>query len=279
LLYDLHCHSTASDGKLSPQDLCARAIANGVTHLAITDHDTLAGWQSFSQLPADISLISGIEYSCVWSGMTIHIVGLGFDPSHAVMQSGLAIQADARDKRSLIIAERLEKLGFKGAFAAAREYAGVNQIGRPHFARFLLEKNHVNSINQAFDRYLGAGKPGDVKALWPELEMAVHWITESGGIAVLAHPARYKMTNMKLRRLIMAFKAAGGSAMEVVSGSQSRHVTSHMAQLCDDYDLLASQGSDFHGPGSPWQELGRFDELPKRCRPVWEQLPMLELGA
>jgi predicted metal-dependent phosphoesterase TrpH len=252
--------------------LCARAIANGVTHLAITDHDTLNGWQSLTETPPEIELIPGIEYSCVWSGMTVHIVGLGFDPAHDAMQSGLSIQAEAREKRSLIIAERLAKLGFKGALEAAQSYAGANQIGRPHFARFLVENKHVNSINQAFDRYLGAGKPGDVKALWPELETAVEWITRAGGIAVLAHPARYKMTNMKLRRLIQAFKAAGGAAIEVVSGSQSRDVTSYMAQLCDDYDLLASQGSDFHGPGSPWQELGRFDGLPKRCRPVWNRL-------
>lgn len=276
MLFDLHCHTTASDGKLSAEQLCARAIANGITHLAITDHDTLDGWQSLQRsvqpLPGNLSLISGIEYSCVWSGMTIHIVGLGFDPAHAVMQDGLSRQAEARQKRAMIIAERLHKLGFHGALEAAREYASDSQIGRPHFARFLVERRHVNSLNQAFDRYLGAGKPGDVKALWPELETAVGWITGAGGIAVLAHPARYKMTNMKLRRLIQAFREAGGAAIEVVSGSQSRDVTAYMAQLCDDYQLLASQGSDFHGPGSPWQELGRFDPLPKRCRPVWESL-------
>jgi predicted metal-dependent phosphoesterase TrpH len=272
LLYDLHCHTTASDGKLSPLDLCARALANGVTHLAITDHDTLSGWQSLAAAPEGLALISGIEYSCVWSGMTIHIVGLGFDAEHASMQAGVSQQADAREKRALIIDERLAKLGFKGGLVAAQTYANGNQIGRPHFAKFLVDNGHVNSMNQAFDKYLGAGKPGDVKALWPELEQVVRWITEAGGIAVIAHPARYKMTNMKLRRLIQAFKEAGGGAMEVVSGSQSRDVTAYMAQLCEEYDLLASQGSDFHGPGSPWQELGRFDVMPKRCRPVSDWL-------
>lgn len=270
MLYDLHCHSNASDGKLAPVDLCLRAISNGVTHLAITDHDTLSGWQSLAEVPPGLSLINGIEYSCVWSGMTIHIVGLGFDSLHPVMQTGLSRQLEAREQRALIIDERLARLGFKGGLSAARIYAGENQIGRPHFARFLLENGHVNSMNQAFDKYLGAGKPGDVKALWPELHDVVSWITGAGGLAVIAHPARYKMTNMKLRRLIQAFREAGGQAMEVVSGSQSRDVTSYMAQLAHDYELFASQGSDFHGPGSPWQELGRFESLPKRCRPIWE---------
>jgi predicted metal-dependent phosphoesterase TrpH len=271
LLYDLHSHTTASDGKLSPADLCARALSNGVTHLAITDHDTLTGWQSLHDIPQGISLIPGIEFSCVWSGMTIHIVGLDFDSSHLSMKNGLAAQAEAREKRSHIIAERLAKLGFRGALAAAQHYAGSSQIGRPHFARFLVEQGHVNSINQAFDRYLGAGKPGDVKALWPELETVVRWIADAGGLPVIAHPARYKMTNMKLRRLIEAFKESGGVGMEVVSGSQSRDVTAYMAQLCEQYRLFASQGSDFHGPGSAWQELGRFDAIPKRCQPVWER--------
>lgn len=271
MLYDLHSHTNASDGKLSPTELCHRALANGVTHLAITDHDTLAGWTSLTQIPEGISLIPGIEFSCVWSGMTIHIVGLDFDPEHPSMKHGLLAQTEARIKRSEIIAERLAKLGMHGALEAAQSYAGESQLGRPHFARFLVERGHVNSLNQAFDRYLGAGKPGDVKALWPELATVVEWIVGSGGIPVIAHPARYKMTNMKLRRLIETFKSVGGMGIEVVSGSQSRDITAYMAQLCEQYQLLASQGSDFHGPGSPWQELGRFDVMPKRCVPVWER--------
>lgn len=269
MIVDLHCHSTASDGGLSPQDLLARAVEQGVELLAITDHDTVDGYlQVRDQSP--IPLIAGVELSCVWSKVTIHVLGLGIDPAHAEMALGLEKQKLARTLRAETIAERLEKRGFSGALAGAKALAGDSPIGRPHFARFLVDEGHVSSFNQAFKKYLGAGKPGDVKALWPEMAEAVHWVEACGGVAVLAHPLHYKMTNTKLRALLADFKHAGGRGLEVVNGRQQTDQTQHLARLAEQFELLASCGSDFHRP-TPWSELGVMAKLPDSCHPVWHQ--------
>ncbi len=276
MLVDLHCHTTASDGALTPGELCGRAAARGVGLLAITDHDTVAGFRAAEawlrqQPELALRLLPAVEYSSLWQGVNIHVVGLGIDVDCAASQAATTFLQSARAERAVVIGERLEKLGFAGAYAGARELAGEAQIGRPHFARFLQQRGHVTSMDQAFDRYLGAGKPGDVKLMWPSLPQVVEWVTAAGGVAVLAHPLKYKMTNARLRRLIEAFKAAGGGALEVISSSQSADGTAHLAQLCQQYDLEASLGSDFHLPLSYAPDLGGCAKLPASCRPVWQR--------
>ncbi|MFA7555114.1 MAG: PHP domain-containing protein [Spongiibacteraceae bacterium] len=274
MIVDFHSHSTASDGALPPLELLRRAQDNGVELMAITDHDSIAGylevrdqWNSPS-----MGLIPGVELSCIWGKRTIHIVGLGFDADNPVMQQGLADQQQARLKRARLIDDKLAKYGFVGSFDFVVELAGGSQIGRPHFAQFLVEKGHVANERMAFKRYLGAGKPGDIKQMWPELAAVVGWIKASGGAAVLAHPLHYDMTATKLRALIADFKTAGGDAVEVISGKQQSDRTQYLAQLAGQFELHASIGSDFHKPGLPWRELGQMGVLPKSCRPVWSLL-------
>lgn len=271
-MYDLHCHTTHSDGSLTPPQLLARAIEHGVSTLAITDHDVISGVREAKELcakGADIQLVNGVELSCVWSKVTIHVVGLNFDLDHSVMAQALASQQQARSQRAELIGQRLARAGFAGCYEGALAIAGQAQLGRPHFAQYLVEQGLVASHQQAFKRYLGAGKTGDVKATWPELATVVRWITGSGGVAVLAHPLHYKMTATKLRALIADFKTAGGQGIEVISGRQESEKTRYIASLAARFELLASQGSDFHRPGSPWSELGVCEELPSGMTPVW----------
>lgn len=270
---DLHCHTTASDGGLGPVDLCRRAVAQGVELLAITDHDTVRGyreaaaWLATAELP--LRLIPAAEYSCVWRNYGIHVVGLGIDVDHpATIEAGRFFD-DARRERAVLIAAKLAKLGIQGSLEGATALAGDSQIGRPYFARYLVEQGHVRSEDEAFERYLGAGKAGDVRVLWPELAEVVQWITAAGGVAVLAHPAKYRVTATRLRSLAADFAACGGAALEVVVGRQPLDTTAFMAQLCRDNGLAASVGSDFHRPGNSWCELGKIDDLPKSCEPVW----------
>ena len=269
---DLHCHSTASDGLLTPRELVLRAHAQGIERLALTDHDTLAGLpEAMACCKAHaIEMIAGIELSTHWSGIGIHIVGLNFDPRHPAMQQAVTFQAQARSERAQLIAARLEKRGFKEVLAGAQRIAGEGvNLGRPHIARYLVESEQIESVDQAFKHYLGAGKIGDIKCAWPDLPQTLSWIVEAGGVAVLAHPDKYNMTRSKLRRLIQAFKDAGGEAIEVVSGMQNPDVTAFMARLADEYGLYASCGSDFHGPASTWHDLGKYTPLPKAVAPVW----------
>lgn len=271
MIYDLHTHSNASDGILSPEALVSRAKDKGVTHLAITDHDTLAGLDAVSPLADghELSLIPGIEFSTQWQGRGVHIVGLNFDPQALSLRGAVAQQLDVRAWRAEEIARKLLKLGMPNALAGAKKYAGNGVIGRPHFAQHLVAEGHVTSVNQAFQRYLGAGKAGDVKNIWLSLDEVVQAITTAGGTAVLAHPIKYKLTGTKLRQLVEAFKEAGGTAIEVISGSQTANDTGNLAALSRRYELYASCGSDFHAPNSPWQELGAFGKLPSGCQPVW----------
>ncbi|NVK36741.1 MAG: PHP domain-containing protein [Gammaproteobacteria bacterium] len=270
MLADLHCHSLRSDGQLSPSDLVDRAAEQGVTMLALTDHDTLDGIEEARDQARkyDMQIVSGIEFSSVWNGMGIHIVGLGFDEQHPVMQAAVARQEACRYERAKTIAMKLEKQGVEGIWEKAVEIANGAQIGRPHFAEALIQLGKVNNMAQAFKKYLGAGKAGDVKTLWPEMSEVVSWIRESGGVAVVAHPDKYKLTVTKLKLLLNAFVAAGGNGLEVTTGGMESSFSQRMAQLCDEYDLLGSQGSDFHGP-RPWSELGKFVPMPKSVTPVW----------
>ncbi len=270
MLADLHCHSLCSDGQLSPSDLVDRAAEQGVTMLALTDHDTLDGLDEARQQAQkhDMQIVSGIEFSSVWNGMGIHIVGLGFDEQHPVMQAAVTRQEACRYERAKTIAIKLEKQGVEGIWDKAVEIANGAQIGRPHFAEALIQLGKVSNMAQAFKKYLGAGKAGDVKTLWPEMAEVVSWIRESGGVAVVAHPDKYKLTGTKLKLLLKAFVEAGGNGLEVTTGGMESSFSQRMAQLCDEYGLLGSQGSDFHGP-RPWSELGKFVPMPKSVTPVW----------
>lgn len=274
VLIDFHTHTTASDGKLTPGEMLERAAAAGIRLLAITDHDTVAGYQEAQALSSDypgVHLVPGIEYSCRWSATTIHIVGLGMDCEHPAMQQGLAVLDGARAERGAKIAQRLEKRGFPGALAGAMAEAGRSQLGRPHFAAWMVAQGHVRDHNEAFDKYLGQGKPGDVKAFWPELAEVVGWITRAGGTAVIAHPLKYRFTRMKLRRLVRDFASAGGQAVEVLSGRQTPDEVARLQQLATEFGLQVSAGSDYHrdGPYNPelGVELGRL----KAGDGVWQR--------
>lgn len=250
----------------------SRAKEYGVSTLALTDHDTLAGQAALQQAAQQVQLkvISGIELSCLWSGVGIHLVGLNFDLHSPVMEQAVLHQQHAREQRAGLIADKLARLGMPGALEGAQGIAAGGSVGRPHFAKWLLDSGYVPNMNAAFKRYLGAGKPGDIKQMWPPIGTAVDWITGSGGVAVLAHPDKYKLTRSKLNRLILEFVEAGGQAMEVVSGRQNVTVTQYLADVAGRHQLHASCGSDFHSPGPSWQELGQFDGLPARCQPVWQ---------
>lgn len=272
---DLHCHSLASDGSLAPADVVARAAQKGVTTLALTDHDTTDGFEeaSIAAEKADITLLPGIELSCQWRRRTIHIVGLGFDETDPDWRQALSGQLANRWERAGRIAERLTHLGVDRLLEKATSQAGERVPGRPHFARVLVAEGVVKGMNQAFQRHLGNGKRGDVKACWPELATVVGWIQAAGGKAVVAHPRKYGLTATKLRELLDDFQAAGGDAMEVLTSGQSDGDLGFLADLCRKRSLLASCGSDFHHPGRPWCELGRLPgRPPKDLAMVWEYL-------
>ncbi len=272
MIYDLHTHSNASDGILSPAALVSRAKSRGVTHLALTDHDTVQGLQGAAEQARleGLSLINGIEFSCLWAGRGIHVLGLNIDPNCPALRTVVAAQHEARDARAEEIAAKLAKAGITGAYAGARTLAGDAVIGRPHFARYLVEQGYAANVNGAFKQYLGAGKVGDVKHRWPDVPAVVAVVRAAGGVAVLAHPAKYDLTRTKLRDLLSEFKESGGEAVEVVSGQQLPSETAALAAMAQAFELHASCGSDFHVPDQPWQELGSFATLPPRCRPVWQ---------
>jgi predicted metal-dependent phosphoesterase TrpH len=260
MIIDFHTHSHASDGALAPEALLAEAIAAGVGQFAITDHDTVAGYRALRdsdfESPSGFRLVAGTELSCVWSNVTIHVVGLGMDIDHPALAAGLARLDEARQQRAVIIARKLEQLGMRGALDGARAEAGVSQIGRPHFAAWMLAQGHVGDASEAFDKHLGAGKPGDVKTCWPELAEVTSWIVAAGGVAILAHPLKYRMTNMKLRRCIRDFIAAGGSGIEAWSGRQTEEQTRYLCRLAGDFGVPVSVGSDFHAHGDYAPRLG-----------------------
>ncbi len=274
MIFDLHSHSNYSDGILSPAALMSRAKSKGVTALALTDHDTIAGLRDAQQAADenDVVLIPGIEFSSQWGKIGVHIVGLGIAPESDVLASAIIEQHQSRITRAQAIADRLAKLGFRGALEGAQQIAGEALVGRPHFARHLVEIGAVRQPQDAFKKFLGTGKPADVKYQWPDIHQIIGWIHAAGGQAVLAHPLKYQLTATKMRALITDFAAAGGDALEVISGQQSHADTEALARLATDKKLSASCGSDFHTPDQRWQELGNFGSLPAHCHPVWRRL-------
>ncbi|MDM3871131.1 PHP domain-containing protein [Porticoccus sp. W117] len=270
--FDLHCHSTASDGSLTPDELVQRAHENGVTHLSITDHDTVAAYKQIDWKACPLTLIPGIEISSTWSKRGVHIVGLGIDLKSAAIAEAVQQQSLARQLRAEKIAERLTKSGLRCPLEEVEQLAAGGQLGRPHFARYLVASGQVKDSQQAFKKYLGDGKPGDVKQHWASLEQTVQWILDAGGVAVLAHPLKYKLTRTKLLALVQDFKALGGQAMEVVSGKQTPQESRKMADICQQSGLLASCGSDFHHPDTRWAELGMYSTLPSTVDTVFSHL-------
>jgi len=270
--FDLHAHSTASDGTLSPSELVFRAADAGVGTLALTDHDTLDGLAEAGSAAASagIAFIPGVEISVTWEGGTVHIVGLNVDPGSASLAVGLKGLREFRDWRAHEIGRRLARdARIQGAFEGACALSNGSLVSRTHFARFIAAQGYADSAREVFKRYLVQGKPGHVPGDWAKLEEALQWISDAGGQAVIAHPARYRLTRSKLRRLIAAFAEAGGAALEVVSGSHSRDECYTMARHAKDFGLTASAGSDYHGPENPWIELGRLPDLPPDIRPIW----------
>ncbi|MEI6146421.1 MAG: PHP domain-containing protein [Methylococcales bacterium] len=272
--YDLHSHSTASDGALSPTELVQRALDCGVTALALTDHDTTSGLQE-AQHQADLvgmRLIPGIELSTNWQNKCFHIVGLGIDPTYEPLANATQFLQSMRLERAEKIAFKLEKKRIPGALEAVKKAAGEGMITRNHFADFLISQNHVSTQQEAFDRYLAEGKPAYVSTIWADLEVAVNWITQSGGVAVLAHPMRYKLTTNWMHRLLMVFKEAGGQGLEVITSRMNPDELRRVTEFAKRFDLAGSVGSDFHNPENPWIELGRLPDLPNHIKPVWELL-------
>ncbi|MDF1689957.1 MAG: PHP domain-containing protein [Cycloclasticus sp.] len=266
---DLHSHTVVSDGRLTPKELVERAKANGVEVLSITDHDTISAYEQLADIDLDgLTIIPGIEFSTQWRGVGVHIVGLNLNLDSPAIKEGVAQQEKARSKRALLIAQRLIKAKLPIDFQRVEEIAQYRNVGRPHFAQHMVELGIVKDMSAAFKKYLGNGKVGDVKQCWAELEQIVRWIVEADGVAVLAHPLKYKMTRTKLSALLDDFRAVGGRGMEVVSGQQTKDETRLLARFCVEKGLLASCGSDFHQP-SRWSEIGSMSAFPKECEPVW----------
>jgi predicted metal-dependent phosphoesterase TrpH len=271
--FDLHSHSTFSDGTLRPEDLVQRAAHRSVGVLALTDHDETGGLAAARGLAKEVGveLVYGVEISVTWNGLTLHVVGLHIDPAHAELASGLANLRQGRRARAERIAGELDKAGVDGSLAGARAHVtNPELVGRTHFARFLAERGYARDVQGVFKKFLVNGKPGHVPHHWAGLEQAVGWIRASGGTAVLAHPGRYKLEEPQRCALLAAFKDAGGEAIEVVTGSHTPDQFQLYARYAKRYGLLASTGSDFHGPGESYRDLGDLPDFPDGCAPVWK---------
>ncbi len=272
---DLHCHSVVSDGTLTPEQLASRAKVNGVELWSLTDHDEVGGQRRAAAAAKSIGLkyLTGCEISVTFADQTVHIVGLGFDAEDKQLQEGLAQTRGGRKERAVEMSDGLAKVGIKGAYEGALKYVGnPDLISRTHFARFLVESGVCRETNDVFRKYLTEGKPGFVPHRWATLGNAVRWITQAGGLAVVAHPARYKFTANEEYALFTEFKAHGGKGIEVVTGS---HTTAEYAVYADaarEFGLAASRGSDFHSPDESHTDLGTLPYLPGNLTPVWELL-------
>lgn len=273
---DLHCHSTVSDGTLEPEQLAARAKANGVELWALTDHDEVGGQHRARAAAQALGLpyLCGVEISVTFAGLTVHVVGLGIDPDDAQLRQGLAHTRGGRERRAREMAEQLAAVGIPGAFEGALKYVGNPElISRTHFARYLVETGVCQDTHEVFRRFLTEGKPGFVEHRWASLGDAVRWIREAGGVAVLAHPARYAHPSPTHEAaLFEEFKGHGGQAVEVVTGSHSAAEAQRYAEMAREYGLAASRGSDFHSPGESHCDLGALPWLDGRLTPVWELL-------
>ena len=269
---DLHCHSKVSDGTLTPTQLVERAAARGVNMLALTDHDDLGGLDEARRVANEknIIFINGVEISVTWRNRTLHIIGLDVDPKYLPLEQGLAAIRSGRVTRGSKIAAQLDKFGIQGSLEGAYCYAGEDGlIGRTHFARFLAEHGYAKNVKSVFKKYLVKGKPGYVSHQWASLSDAVGWICGSGGKAVIAHPARYKLGKNLLNELLLEFRALGGSGLEVITGSHTPEQSLIFAHHANRMNLLASCGSDFHGPKESYFDLGQMPEFPIECMPVW----------
>ncbi|HHF0509638.1 TPA: PHP domain-containing protein [Vibrio antiquarius] len=270
---DLHSHTTASDGRLEPKDLVERALSFDIEVLAITDHDTVDGLALAKQHVQDnnlpIKIINGIEISTVWQNKDIHIVGLNIDPENEQLSALIEQQKQHRITRSELIAERLQKATREGVLEEVRQIAGDAPITRAHFAKWLVDNGYAKTMQMVFKKYLTRNNPGYVPPNWCSMKDAVDAIHAAGGLAVLAHPGRYKLTAKWIKRLLAAFVEANGDAMEVAQPQQAQQERRNLADYAIQYKLLASQGSDFHYP-SPWMELGRNLWLPAGVEPVWK---------
>lgn len=273
---DLHCHSTVSDGLLPPGEVVRRARDNGVELLALTDHDEIGGLAEARAEAAAIGLdfVNGVEVSVSWGDdQTVHIVALGFDDGYLPLAAGLAKVRGGRDSRAQRMAAELDKVGIHGAYEGALRYAGNPAlISRSHFARYIVELGHAKDVKSVFDWWLAKGKPGYVEHPWATLEDAMAWIQGAGGLAVVAHPGRYRLSKAEMKALFSAFKELGGAGIEVLSGSHSEEHVREYAHLARQYGFLASRGSDFHGPGESYTDLGRLPPLPEDLEPIWRRL-------
>ena len=272
---DLHSHSRVSDGTLPPEDLAARAHAQGVQLWALTDHDEIGGLARAREAALDLGLawLAGTEISVSFAGETVHILGFGFDPDNAELAAGLARVRGGRTGRARAMADSLARAGIPGAFEGALRYAGnPDLVSRTHFARFLVESGVCGSTHEVFRHYLKEGKPGFVPHRWAGLGEAVRWITQAGGVAVIAHPARYKFSPTVEYALFSEFVAHGGRGVEVVTGSHSAPEQIVYADTALEFGLFASRGSDFHSPEESRVDLGALPDLPGRLQPVWEAL-------
>jgi predicted metal-dependent phosphoesterase TrpH len=271
---DLHCHSIVSDGLLAPAVLVERAKANGVDLLSLTDHDEIGGLDEAMEAAAalDMRFVSGVEISVSWGDdQTVHIVGLNFDHRHPELVAGLARVRGGRDARAGRMAAELAKHGIQGAYEGALKFVGNPAlISRSHFARYIVECGLAPDVKTVFDHWLAKGKPGYVSHAWAELDDAVRWITAAGGVAVIAHPARYRLNPSQRRELYAAFKDLGGQGIEVVSGSQNEAEIREFSGIAREFGFLASRASDFHGPGESYADLGRMPQLPPDLTPVWQ---------
>ncbi len=272
---DLHCHSVVSDGTLTPEALAERAAANGVELWALTDHDEVGGQhRALAAARAQgLKYLTGTEISVTFAGQTVHIVGLGFDPDDDTLRQGLAATRGGRGERAQEMAAQLAQVGIRGAYEGALKYVGNPElISRTHFARFLVETGACRDTSEVFRRYLTEGKPGFVPHRWAKLGDAVGWITGAGGVAVIAHPARYAFSANEEFALFSEFKAHGGQGVEVVTGSHTSAEAVRYADTAREFGLAASRGSDFHSPDESHTDLGKLPLLPGALTPVWELL-------
>ena len=270
--FDLHCHSTHSDGLLQPAEVVARAAARGVDVLALTDHDELSGLAEAKSAAgaAGIEFVCGSELSVTWEDLTIHVVALQIDPTHPELGAGLESIRTGRTTRGRRIGDALAAAGIAGAWAGAQRYVTSERlVSRTHFARFLVEAGHAKEMKDVFRRFLVPGRPGYVAHDWATLGQAIGWIHAAGGQAVLAHPGRYKVSDSGLRRLLADFRDAGGDGIEVLSSAHTAAQYAQFATLARVYGLLASCGSDYHGPGESFMDLGDLPPLPAGVTPVW----------
>ncbi len=272
---DLHCHSSVSDGTLAPAAVAERAKTHGVQLWALTDHDEVGGQREALRAAHALGMdcLTGVEISVTFADVTVHIVGLGFDPDDTALVQGLAATRGGRAARAQEMADELAKVGIRGAFEGALKYVGnPDLISRTHFARYIVETGACADTHEVFRRYLAEGKPGYVPHRWARLGDAVRWITQAGGLAVIAHPGRYAFSPTAEYALFSEFVAHGGRGVEVVTGAHSAAEQQKYAAMAEEFGLLASRGSDFHAPGESRTELGTLPDLPGRLQPVWMEL-------